>query len=347
MDKDKDQTEVVISPWSVVTTVLILAVFYFIYYLRDIILLFFVVIILAVAFRPIANRWSRKIGRVTAVFLLLLIFIALLALLIYVIVPPLITEFTALIKALPDLIASMNKVPIINTYLPSLQENLKQISFNPSRISQNFLSLTVNVFGALFAIVTILVLTVYMLLEKNGLSYIVMSLFPPDKYEAIISVTKKITDKVGNWFRGQLLLCLTIGVLDFIILIILGVPYALPLALIAGVLEIVPTIGPIISGIIAVLVALTVSPLVAIIAIILFILIQQLENSYLVPKIMQKAVGLSPVIIILAILIGAKIFGVIGALLAVPIAASFSVIIQEWPIIKQTFQKNGRPTATD
>jgi predicted PurR-regulated permease PerM len=107
-------------------------------------------------------------------------------------------------------------------------------------------------------------------------------------------------------------------------LLIIGVPYALTIAVISGILELVPIVGPVASGAIAAILALTVSPVKAIIIIAFYILVQQLENSILVPKIMQRAVGLSPVIIITAVLIGGKLLGIAGALLAVPIAATMA-----------------------
>jgi predicted PurR-regulated permease PerM len=127
---------------------------------------------------------------------------------------------------------------------------------------------------------------------------------------------------------------------DLIGLIIIGVPYALTLALISGLLDLIPTIGPIIAGVIAALVALSVSPIQAVFVIVMYIIVQQIENTLLVPNIMKKAVGLSPVVILMAVLVGAKLLGLIGALLAVPLAAVLSVLVMEWPLIKQAFRKS-------
>jgi len=133
---------------------------------------------------------------------------------------------------------------------------------------------------------------------------------------------------------------LIIFLIVYIGLTIIGIPYALVLAIIAGILEIVPTVGPIIAGAIAALVALTISPLAALLVIILFLAVQMLENTFIVPKVMQKAIGVSPVVIILAIIAGAKLLGVVGAIISIPIAASISVLIMEWPTISKIFAKN-------
>lgn len=330
--------EITISPWTIISAILVLILCYFVYFIRDIIVLFFIVIILAATFRPIVNRWSKKISRVPAVLILVIIAFAIIALLSYVIFPPLVIQFKEFVTSLPDII---NRFNFNSSYKDTLIQNAKLLTNNPTAITGSFVSITAGVFGGIFAFVTVLVLTIYLLLEKNGLNKFISNIFPIEKQEAVTSVFRKIAEKIGNWFRGQLLLCLTIGILHFIILVSLRVPYALPLAVIATILEIVPTIGPIVSGVIGMLVALTVSPIVAIIAGILFLVVQQLENSFLVPKIMQRAVGLSPVVIILAILIGAKILGIAGALIAVPIVASLSVIVQDWPTLKKSFDNNG------
>ena len=129
--------------------------------------------------------------------------------------------------------------------------------------------------------------------------------------------------------RGQLILSLLIGTTTFIGLTLLGVEYALPLAIIAGLLEVVPVIGPIISGIPAVLVALTVSPLLAVLVGGLYLAIQQVESHVIVPQVMKRAVGLNPLLVILAVSVGTRLLGISGALLAVPIAVVIQVVAKE------------------
>ena len=153
--------------------------------------------------------------------------------------------------------------------------------------------------------------------------------------DKIFEVMNKIGFKMGGWLRSQFILMIIVGVADGIILMILGVPYALTLAVWGGLTEVIPYIGPWLGLIPAFIVAFTISPLKGLLIFIAYIIIQQLESQFLVPKIMGKAVGLSPVIIILAILIGAKLMGILGVLIAVPAAAAISVIIQEWPEIKK------------
>jgi predicted PurR-regulated permease PerM len=126
-----------------------------------------------------------------------------------------------------------------------------------------------------------------------------------------------------------------IGLTTYIGLTILGIEYALPLAVIAGLLELVPTIGPIISSVPAILIALVQSPVLAIAVAALYLLIQQAENNIIVPKVMERAVGVLPLVTILALLIGGTLFGVVGAVIAVPTVAMIQVVVEELGTIRR------------
>jgi len=329
--------ELQISSWTIAKIVVVLLLFYLIYLIKDILVLFFIVLILAATFRPVINRWETKIKRVPAVLLLLLLIFAIMFFASYIIFPPLVKQITALIQSLPDLV---NKLHFLGQYKSYTESGIKTLTNNAGNITGGFVSVTASVFGGIFAFFTVIILTIYLLLDKNGFRNFVVSIIPLDSRESIIDVARKMSVKVGDWFRGQMLLMLSVAVLDLIGLSIIGVPYALTLALISGILDMIPVIGPIIAGVIAVLVALSLSPLQTLFVIILYVVVQQIENTVLVPNIMKKAVGLSPVVIILAVMIGAKLLGLIGALLAVPISALISVVVQEWPTIRKALKRD-------
>lgn len=203
--------------------------------------------------------------------------------------------------------------------------------------SANIFSATAGIFGGIVSLLIVIVLSFYLLLDRQAFKNSFFAVVPSGKREDVAEIVRKIAIKVGDWLRSQMLLGLIIGTINLIGLLIIGVPYALSLAIIAAVLEIVPVIGPIISGAIAVLVALTVSPLTALIVLILYIVVQQLQNHVFVPQIMKRALGLSPVVVIVAIVIGAKLLGTVGALLSIPIAAVVLVIAQDWSVVKRIF----------
>ncbi len=323
--------------WSIAKVFFVGLIFYLLFMVRDIIALFFIVLVFTASFRPIVNRWEKKIGRPLSVLALVALVILAVAMVAYLVVPPVIIQTKQLIENIPDI---LNKYAFLKERVPSINEGISTLTKNFGNITNSFVSITAGIFGGVIAFFTAIVMIIYLLLDKNGIPLFVKSVVSPDQQDTVMNLAKKISYKVGSWFRGQMLLGGIIGVLDLIGLTIIGAPYALMLAVVSAVLEIIPTIGPLIAGTIAVLVTLGSSPLQALFVLILYIVVQQVENSFIVPKVMQKAVGLSPVIIILAILTGAKLLGVVGAILAVPIAASISVIVQEWPALRENLKKN-------
>jgi len=324
-----------VSVWMFIKLMLVLVTFYLLFVIRDIVALIFIVLILVATFSPIVKRWAKKIGRIPSVIALLLIIIAVIALVVYMLIPPISDQITQLVNNAPSY---LERIQFLKVYAPTLQDSLTTITSSTGTITQGFVSITAGVFGGIITFLTAIVLFVYMLIDEQVLKNFIYSLTPPEKKEQVVEVLRKVASKVGDWFRGQVILGAIIAFIDLIGLLIINVPYALTLAVIAGILEIVPTIGPIIAGVLATIVAFTDSPIKALIVIVFFIAVQQLENSFIVPKVMQKAVGLSPVIIIIAILVGAKLLGVAGAILAIPIAASISVVLNELPSLRKVIE---------
>lgn len=324
-----------ISVWTIVKLLLVLLTFYLLFLVRDIIALLFIVFVLVATLLPVVARWSKKIGRIPAVISVILIFIASLALLIYIVVPPVIDQVTQFIVNIPNY---AEKYGYLNKYVISNEKYLRSIAGSFNDYTGGFIALTTNIFGGIITVITVIVLSIYLLMDETGLKKSVMTIVPPEQREGLMLVIKKLGDKVGDWLGGQILLAFIVAVIDFVALTIIGVPLAIMLAVLAGILEFVPVIGPIIAGVVATFIAFTDSPVKAVIVIVLYVAVQQLENLVLVPKIMQKAVGLSPIIIIVALLIGAKLLGVIGAVLAIPIAASLSVLISEWSTIRKVWE---------
>lgn len=335
------KTKIEITTWSIVKVILVILGFYVLYMVRSVLALLFVVLVLVATFSPTVDKWSKKITRPGAVLAILLILLGVIGLAISLIIPPLVSQTVQLVQNIPDYIG---RVSFIQENMPQIKESIKNLSSQigsiGSGLSSGLISFTTGVFGGMVAMVTGLVLFTYLLLDEKGMKKSLLSFFADNKKERAADIYKKVADKAGNWLRGQMLLGIIIGVIDMIGLLIIGVPYALTLAVISGLMEIVPTIGPIISGVLAALLALSVSPIKAIIVIIWYILVQQLENTLIVPKVMQKAVGLSPVIVIIAILVGAKIYGIVGVVLSVPIAASIMVLVQEWSSVKSLFSQD-------
>jgi len=190
-------------------------------------------------------------------------------------------------------------------------------------------SAVASVIGGLFGFLTILILTFYILIEAGNLRLRMLHLFPQHERKRIDAMSQDITVKVSAWLGGQLLLGAIIGTTSAIGLWFLGIPFFYVLALISGVGELIPVVGPVLSAVPAVLIAATVSLKKVLLVMIFFIIQQQFENHVLVPKVMQRQVGVSPVTVIVALLIGGKLLGIVGAILAVPTAAILQVVITE------------------
>lgn len=320
---------------TIVKVVGVLAGLVLLYLIRDIIVLFFIVFVIVAALSPVVDRWSKKMPRIISVTLIYVIFLAVIVGAIVLVSKPVVNQIQSLSQNVPELISKV--APALDSYknvAKLSQEGLASLSSNLSRFSSDVMSTTLGVLGGVVAVITILVLTFYLLLEEEGIRKFVKSVLPPTYKDSAIEAANKISIKMGSWFSGQLLLMFLVGFLDLIGLAILQVPYALTLAVWAAFTEVIPYVGPWIGLVPAAIIGFTVSPLLGVLVIALYLLVQQIEGQFLVPKIMGRAVGLSPVVIIFALLVGAKLLGILGVMLAVPAAGAISVIYEEWPKLK-------------
>jgi predicted PurR-regulated permease PerM len=186
-----------------------------------------------------------------------------------------------------------------------------------------------GVFGGIIGFLTVLIVTFYLLVDSWNLHQIFLRLFPGRQRARVDAATRAITVKLSAWLGGQLLLGAIIGITSAIGLWLMGIPFFYVLALISAIGELIPVVGPILAAVPAIAVAATVSYQKVIMVVIFFLVQQQIENHVLVPKVMARQVGVSAVTVIVAILIGGKLLGFVGALLAVPTAAILQVLILE------------------
>jgi predicted PurR-regulated permease PerM len=290
------------------------------YQILDLILLLFVALIFMSAISPVVSFLSRfKFPKALSILLVYMIIIGILGTMLTISFTPLIEQTSRLIQVLPDAVSKILQVGNVDQSF--LQKEL-------GNLTGNVFSVTKSIFDNVLTIVLLLVLTFYLLLEKEGLEKRVAQLFIGQE-DRVKKLLVKVEEKLGSWLRGQLALSIIIGTLSFIGLTILQVPYALPLAIWAGLLEVVPVIGPIVSAIPAMILGFTISPVLGAGVIAMYFVIQQLENHLIVPQVMRKAVGLNPLIVILAISVGGRLLGIGGALLAVPIVVVGQIIVTE------------------
>ncbi|RJO61906.1 AI-2E family transporter [candidate division WS5 bacterium] len=339
----KNSIKLDISLSLILKVIGILLFVYFLFLIRDVLVILGISFILSAALEPVVDKLQKKfrMPRWAGVLTIYALFIAMLYVFISMVAPILNEQVRNLIANRENYSNDIDRM--IASWPAEVQDKVKEaVRAVPDEIRSwrvgDISDRAFGIFSGIGSFIAILVISAYILSLKNGMKQTVSAFVPESRRELFLKIFGEITRKMSLWFRGQLLLSLTVGVVTFIGLSIMGIPYALILAMIAAFTELIPIIGPILGAIPAVVVALFVSPLMAVIVGSFYIFVQQLENHILVPQVMRKAVGLNPVIIISSMLIGAKLLGILGVILAVPVASSISVIIRQWP--KGSVKKN-------
>lgn len=337
----KTKVEFTISAGTILKIVGVLFALWFIYYIRDILAIVFVALILSSIIDPLADWLQvRRIPRSIGVIIVYVALFSILGLIMGVLVPPLIQEirdlasnFQAVWERLVSGILLFRQYSLESGFSKNIEQGLLSVQSGLTRavggaVGGVFTGV-VGVFGGLVSFVVILVLTFYMVVQEDGLKRL-FKLLVPEHYQPFVGGTlNKVRRKITAWIKGQLVLSAVVGIFAYIGLSIIGVNYALVLGLFVGLAEFVPYAGPFIGGVVAVFFALAESTTKAFVTVILFIILQQFENNILVPKVMQRAVGLNPIVSILALIIGAKLAGIAGALFAIPVATALDVLVRD------------------
>ncbi len=337
MEFNKRPISINITSGTIIKTIAIFVLFYFLYLISDILIIFFVSLVFSSALDPWVDQLKKKkIPRSASVLLLYFVFFAVLGTTLYLIIPPIINEINSISNNFPSYLESLSlKFSLLKDY--SLKYGLIDNTKNSFGVITGYLQNTAsgvfftlfNIFGGIFSFVLILVLTFYMVVEESAMKKLVWSLAPEKNQTYIMHLINRIQLKMGHWLRGQLIVSLSLAIMSYIGLEILGINYALVLALLVGFFSFIPYIGAILGSLPAIFIAYTQSPLLAVLAIVLFYIVHFIEGNFLQPKIMQKAVGLNPIVSILAILAGFKLAGLIGAVLSIPVTTALSVFIKD------------------
>lgn len=316
-------TTIYIATSSIIKVVLVVLGLWFLYFIKDVILILFVGIVLAAAlYDPVESLVRIKINRIIAVILVYLSIILVVVTGFYLVLPSLATQLSQFANNVPVyLLRVKNEFWFLRDVNLITFQRLEGMSSYLTDFAGNIVTTTINVVGVLFSIAFIFIISIYISMQEKGLRDFFLSIMPENHRNYAINMTERIQKKLGRWLRGQIILALLIGSLVTIGLSLLNVPYALTLGIIAAILEFIPYFGPVLASIPAILVAFLQTPLIGFLVLVLYVVVQQLENQLIAPLVMRKAVGVNPLVIIFAFLIGAKVAGVLGIVLAVPIAA--------------------------
>lgn len=314
-----------ISHKTIIFIVLFLLLLGFVYLVRDIILQLFVALLFMTILEPMVAGLSRiRIPRVISILLTYLLVIGVLGGLIALIAPIVVEQTTSFINALPSYLVKIGVTQefsdqVLNGFLGTV-----------GNIPGEIFKFTFSIFSNFISVVTVLVFAFYMLLARNKLEDQLGFFFGEEKKKELGQIIDALEKRLGGWARGELILMFTIGLGTYIGLLLIGIPYALPLAILSGLFEIIPFLGPIVSAIPAIIIGFGISSLTGLGVLGMAFLVHQLENYILVPKIMEKSVGVSPIVTLIALAIGAKLAGIVGIIISVPMVITLQVLVKEY-----------------
>jgi predicted PurR-regulated permease PerM len=342
--------------WATLVFVLIALSFWLLYRFYQVVFILFVAIVLGTVIRPAVSwlyrRGIPRIGGVILVYILLLILLIGFVLLLF---PLVFEQGTKIIAEVPSYYQSLREglvnvrnpivvslIELLPATLPGLdpvQQTGQQMLASAGQ-AMDYVSLAVRV---IFMTSAILLLTFHWTIEGPRTIQTVLLLVPKSERTGIGELISAMETKVGFYIAGQGVLCLVIGIMALVAYLLIGLPNALLLALIAGVLEAVPMIGPLLGAIPAGIIALSIAPSKLIWVIVATIVIQQLENIVLVPRVMRKAVGVNPFVSLLSLFAFSSLFGITGALMAIPIAAIIQILLDRFVFQAGTMESEDLP----
>jgi len=291
---------------------------WFLLLIRGTLVIFFVAYVLMAGLSPLVGYLHKKgIPRLLAVFLPYLAALALVVVFAFALAPKFLSEFQDLFQNIPDVLDKVSSFFGIQANSSrGLSDLFSLLHINPS----NIIGLTSAIGQAVLTAIAVLAISIYMLLGRNYLHNIIAGLFPVSSRQKARDAIDRVDLSLGGWLRGQMILSAIIGVAVWIFLSLAGVEFSAVLGLLGGLLEIIPYAGPVLAAAPAIIIALNVSLAKAAVVAVGYIAIQQLENHLLVPNVMKRSVGLHPLAVIAVVIAGAELAGILGALIAVPLA---------------------------
>lgn len=285
---------------------------------------------LAAGLNPIVSRLSQWLPRTVSVILIYLLFALVVAVLVWVTIPPLVTQVRQFSDQLPSLIDQAQRQ--LNRWIPTDAPPLQDLVgplLSVGTGGSMLLTIPQRLFELVTAFVVVLFISLYALILAPATESFLLSLFPERSRERVEAVAQKMMQSMGGFVRGTMIDAVVVGVLTYIGLLLIGFPFDVVLSVLAGVLEIVPVVGPVITAVLLLAVAVLQAPDKVWIILIFAIVLQQLESNILVPNIMREQAKVSPLLTLLALIAGERIGGLVGALVAIPLVAGLRVLLLE------------------
>jgi len=324
--------------WAMLSRLFFMVILGWILYLaRDVVAALLLAIVISTAFDPIVSLLEKKkIPRILGTLIIYILAIFVIGLIIYTFVPLALSELNNLLLYSNELLGPVSETLNVQGVVEVLTSNLNRFTDVLFSGNLSLIEVTSRFLGGVFFALAIFALSFYLTVGRGGVEKFLIAVLPAAYEAKVINIYVRVTHKIGRWLTGQIFISLIVGLVTFLGLWLLGVKYSLLLGILAAVLEIIPYVGPIFVGSLAILVGLGESLALGVYAFILFTIIQQLENHILMPLVMRFTTALNPVVILTALLIGGKVFGVFGLILAVPIAVIFQEMLEDWTETKQS-----------
>jgi predicted PurR-regulated permease PerM len=321
----------------VVTVAITLALLYLLYLVRSTVLLVFIAVFLAIALGPpVVYLHRRGVPRALAIFIVYLGIAGGIFGVGLLIVPPVVDQVTSLSDDLPGYVKDLSKNKQYRKYdekydiSRKLNEQAKKLPSKLGSAASELSSITVNVFGKVVQLVTVLTMTFFLLLDGQRIAGFFLRLRGSEKEEHYRAIAADIYKSTAGYVAGNLLISIIAGVTTFFALTILGVPFAAPLAVLMAFLDLIPLVGATLGGVaIAIVTLFNDFPTSTIVWLIVFIVYQQVENNVIQPVVYRRTVDVAPLIVIVAILIGSSLLGILGALVAIPVAAAVQIVVRD------------------
>jgi predicted PurR-regulated permease PerM len=321
----------------VLTVVATLALLYVLYLVRSVVLLLFIAVFLAVALGPAVGLFHRR--RVPRALSILLVYV-LIALAIFgvglLVVPPVVNEVSSLSKDIPGYVKDLRKNKQFRKYDDKYAISAKlnaQARKLPSKLgtaASELSAITVGVFGKVVQLVTVLTMTFFLLLDGERIAGFLLRMRGPEREERYRAIAGDIYRSTAGYVAGNLLISVIAGLTTFVTLTVLGVPFAAPLAVLMGFLDLIPLVGATLAGVaIGIVTLFNDFPTSTIVWVVVFVVYQQIENNVIQPVVYRRTVDVAPLVVIVAILIGAALLGILGALVAIPVAAGLQTVLRE------------------
>ena len=307
--------------------------FYLLYAIRDILLWVVFALVISVLFNPAINfLHRRRIPRVLSVICVYLIVFGLMSLFTYLVVPLFAHEIQQFLRAFPDYFERLS--PILQQLGVQTFENVEGLieSFGGTleAMAANIFNALFAFFGGVFSTLFIVTTAFFLSLEGKIMEKVLIMLFPKKYEAAALHIWERSQKKVIGWFGARLLASLFVGVASYITFFVFDIRYPFTLALLAAVFNFIPYIGPLVMGVLLFVLVFPIDILKALFVLIAFTLIQQIDGSILSPILMKRITGLPPVLVLIALVVGAKLWGVLGALLVVPLAGIIFEFLKEF-----------------